>query len=511
MGHKNLSLILSLWALFTFYLALTTDALVRISLKKIATSAPEISIARELGVNQEGLNGLSAKFDDSSEGIIYLKNYMDAQYYGEIVIGSPPQKFAVIFDTAVSNLWIPSSKCHTSSTCQVHSKYNSSKSRTYTRIGTPCKLIYGTTTTINGILSQDNIEVGDLVVKDQVFIEAIELDNPLLAQLKFDGVLGLGFQEASLGNAKPIWQTMAEQRLLSEKIFSIWFNRNQEEELGGEIVFGGVDPKHFKGKHTYVPVTLKGTWLIEIGEFFIGNRSSGYCLEGCSAYVDSGSPLISAPTVVVTEINYAIGAKGIENTQCKEIVSQHGEMIWDLLESGVKPDKVCSLLGLCFSDGAQLLSNDLKTVQEIENRRTLFSVADAEFCNTCQMVVVWIQNQMKKKSSSSKNQILSYVNKLCHSFPSPAGDAEVQCDHIPDMPNLTFTIGNKPFTFTPLQYTGITGEGDKMVCRSQFSAVDLDLPPPSPRDSWILGNFFMESYHSVFDFGRNQVGFAEAA
>ncbi|MCI29451.1 aspartic proteinase-like, partial [Trifolium medium] len=43
---------------------------------------------------------------------------------------------------------------------------------------------------------------------------------------------------------------------------------------GGELVFGGVDPKHFKGKHTYVPVTEKGYWQIEMGDFFIGGSST---------------------------------------------------------------------------------------------------------------------------------------------------------------------------------------------------------------------------------------------
>ncbi|KAM7474383.1 hypothetical protein LguiB_021626 [Lonicera macranthoides] len=92
-----------------------------------------------------------------------------------------------------------------------------------------------------------------------------------------------------------------EQGLVKKKVFSFWLNRYAGSKYGGELVFGGVDPKHFKGKHTYVPVTQRGYW-----------------------------------ETIVTEINHAIGAKGVVSMECKQVISQYGEMTWDLLESGIR-------------------------------------------------------------------------------------------------------------------------------------------------------------------------------
>lgn len=55
---------------------------------------------------------------------------------------------------------------------------------------------------------------------------------------------------------------MVKQGLVKDQVFSFWFNRKANDEDGGELVFGGIDSNHFRGEHTYVPVTRKGYWQV---------------------------------------------------------------------------------------------------------------------------------------------------------------------------------------------------------------------------------------------------------
>ncbi|KAL5149261.1 Aspartic proteinase A1 [Glycine soja] len=421
MGFKHLLLVTSVCAWFVS-LAVTTssgDGVTRVSLKRRSLDINSLNSARIKGV----VNHLKA------DGV-YLKNYLDAQYFGEIGIGSPPQSFRVVFDTGSSNLWVPSAKCVLSIACYFHSKYRSKLSNTYTKIGTPCKIPYGHGH-VPGFISQDNLRVGDIIIKDQQFAE-ITKEGPLaFLAMHFDGILGLGFQNKSVRQVTPVWYNMIEQGLVTQKIFSLWLNQDPVAKLGGEIVFGGIDWRHFKGEHTYVPLTQKDYWQIEVGDILIANNPTGLCEGGCAAIIDSGTSLIAGPTKIVTQINHAIGAEGYVSYECKNIIHNYGDSIWEYIISG-----------------------------------------------------------------------------LCEKLPNPVGQTFIDCNDIANMPQITFTIGNKSFPLSPEQYMLRIEEGCNTVCYGGF--VPLDVPAPQG-PLWVLGDLFLGAYHTVFDYGNLRIGFAEAA
>ncbi|KAL7242873.1 hypothetical protein ACSBR1_015304 [Camellia fascicularis] len=513
MGTKLRAVVVSLFLsslLFPLVFSASNDGLVRIGLKKMKFDQNNRLAARLESKEGAALKASIKKYNlrgnigETEEGdIVVLKNYMDAQYFGEIGIGTPPQKFTVIFDTGSSNLWVPSSKCYFSVPCYFHDKYKSSLSSTYKKNGKPAEIHYGTGA-ISGFFSVDNVKVGDFVAKDQEFIEATREPGITFLAAKFDGILGLGFREISVGDAVPVWYNMVEQGLVKEEVFSFWLNRNADEEEGGEIVFGGVDPNHYRGKHTYVPVTKKGYWQFDMGDVLIDGKPTGHCDAGCSAIADSGTSLLAGPTTVITMINHAIGATGVVSQECKSIVEQYGQTIMDLLLSESQPKKICSQIGLCSFDGTHGVSMGIESVVDEKNGGRSAGLHDG-MCSACEMTVVWIQNQLRQ--NQTQHQILNYVNELCDQLPSPMGESAVDCENLSSMPSVSFSIGGKVFDLSPDEYILKVGESAAAQCISGFIA--LDVPPPHG-PLWILGDVFMGRYHTVFDSGNLRVGFAEA-
>jgi len=240
-----------------------------------------------------------------------ITDYMNAQYYGEVEIGTPAQTFTVVFDTGSSNLWIPSSECKiTDLACDLHHKYDHSKSSSYVANGTAFAIQYGSGS-MSGFLSQDTVTLGGLAVKDQVFAEATKEPGVSFIVAKFDGILGFAHQKISVDNVVPVFYNMVTQNLVDESVFAFYLSRDPNSGAeGGEMVLGGVDPNHYTGEFTTLPLTNDTYWEFALDDFTMDGKSMGYCPESnpCHAIADTGTSLLVGPEADVKAINTALGA-----------------------------------------------------------------------------------------------------------------------------------------------------------------------------------------------------------
>ncbi|KIL70023.1 hypothetical protein M378DRAFT_68030 [Amanita muscaria Koide BX008] len=350
-----------------------------------------------------GGSGRHLQFDNKGEELYWtqeqitgghgvpLTNFMNAQYFTEVTLGSPPQSFKVILDTGSSNLWVPSTKC-TSIACFLHTKYDSSASSTYKPNGTSFSIHYGSGS-MEGFVSNDDLTIGDVSIRNQDFAEATKEPGLAFAFGKFDGILGLAYDTISVNHIVPPFYNMINQGLLDEPVFS--FRLGSSEADGGEAVFGGIDPSAYKGKITYVPIRRKAYWEVELAKISFGNEEVE--LENTGAAIDTGTSLIALPTDMAEMLNTQIGATKSWN-----------------------------------------------------------------------------------------------------------GQYQVDCSKVPSLPELSFYFGGKPYPLKGTDYV-LQVQG---TCISAFTGLDINLPWGS---LWIIGDVFLRRYFTVYDLGRDAVGFAESA
>ncbi|KAI8967752.1 endopeptidase [Mycotypha africana] len=233
-----------------------------------------------------------------------LSNYMNAQYYGEIQLGTPPQTFTVVFDTGSSNLWVPSTHCNSIS-CFFHKRYDSSQSESFAENGTEFKIQYGTGS-LEGFISQDVLKVGGIKVENQGFAESVKEPGFTFAFAKFDGILGMGYDTISVQHTVPPFYHMVNQDLVDEPLFSFWLADSGDSE-GGELMLGGTDPRHYRGELIWSDVRRKGYWEITLEDIKFGGEYIN--LDTVGAAIDTGSSLLVVPTTVADLINRELGAE----------------------------------------------------------------------------------------------------------------------------------------------------------------------------------------------------------
>jgi len=242
--------------------------------------------------------------EGKSENVI-IKDYSNAQYYGEVMIGTPPQKFTVVFDTGSSNLWVPKVNCQNCGYWFIHggkNKFDNSQSTSYKADGSDFHIQYGSGD-VQGYFSVDTVTLADdIVITDQKFAEVSNAGGLGVGYImgQFDGILGLGFEGLSLGGAKTVFKNAIDQKVVAQPVFAFSLGDNAD----GELTLGGYDDSKFKGDITWIPLSEPKYWQIDIEDITAGSYSSGTT----NGIVDSGTSLITGPSTSIIKIALSVGA-----------------------------------------------------------------------------------------------------------------------------------------------------------------------------------------------------------
>ncbi|KAJ1884685.1 aspartic proteinase precursor, partial [Kickxella alabastrina] len=95
------------------------------------------------------------------------------------------------------------------------------------------------------------------------------------------------------------------------------------------------------------------------------------------------------------------------------------------------------------------------------------------------------------------------INKEIGAKKNFAGQYIVDCATVPSLPPFTLQFGGKEYALDAEDYVlNVQGQ-----CVSGFMGMDI----PEPLGPiWIIGDVFLRKFYSVYDLGKNRVGFAKA-
>ncbi|ELV10246.1 Pepsin F [Tupaia chinensis] len=306
-------------------------------------------------------NSLAYKFlhKQPDPGVSFepLRNYLDLAYVGVISIGTPPQKFKVVFDTGSADLWVPSVYC-SSRACATHRTFNPLLSSTFLVSGQPVNLVYGSGK-VSGFLAYDTVQIGGLVDLSQAFSLSLEEEPGNFMEFAvFDGILGLSYPSLALRGATPVFDNLWKQGLIAQNLFAFYLSRMEipavpvpqarecvqiksaatskpfgsawrvaelekcchfsepflslpprsKDEKGSVLMLGGVDPSYYRGDLHWVPVSRPTYWQGTVTDISVNGEVIA-CDGGCQAIIDTGTSLLTGPRDPVLNIQELINAQ----------------------------------------------------------------------------------------------------------------------------------------------------------------------------------------------------------
>ncbi|KAJ7505841.1 acid protease [Mycena galericulata] len=248
--------------------------------KLTLSSAPSTPSAR-----RARLTASPAAANDTSEQLFDYFNGTDLQWYGDISLGTPPQKFTVVFDTGSASLEVPGTACGLP--CKNQRQFNSSASSTFQDQDFATTITFGTGVGVDPV-DGDNWELWLEFVADVLSIGP-DFNVPLggfflitnqtstFSPDPFDGILGLSPDGGSLFDSAGY-----------PEIFGMLFTH--EDAGGAELTLGGVDTTKFTQPLVYSPIVDDG-WQLSSQAIHVNGKSASSLVfnQSLTIIFDSGT------------------------------------------------------------------------------------------------------------------------------------------------------------------------------------------------------------------------------
>ncbi|OJA10876.1 hypothetical protein AZE42_06013 [Rhizopogon vesiculosus] len=211
-------------------------------------------------------------------------------WYASIDVGSPAQAFTVIIDTGSSDIVLPSVECGVS--CDGHNKYDPSTSSTAVDLGKPFVLAY-LTGNVEGEQFADNVAIGGYTAVGQT-LGAATIYSPTFSSTTFkpDGLAGFAFEDISVYQASPLFQTLVQSGQLPEAVFGVKLSTTAG---ASELYVGGTNTTLYQQNTlTYIPVTVPAYWQITLDQVSRAGVQVG--TSEAVSIIDTGTSLIVTDT-----------------------------------------------------------------------------------------------------------------------------------------------------------------------------------------------------------------------
>ncbi|KAF5100631.1 hypothetical protein D0Z03_000779 [Geotrichum reessii] len=235
----------------------------------------------------------------------------DISYYIEVTVGSDQtalskKTFNLVVDTGSFYTWLYSINC-TSSLCASHNRLDPADSSSLDITNKDFSIAY-TSGSVNGIVVQDTLSYAGF--SSPQYFGLVSTVDTSLANFPIDGIMGLPANDKSPDSFPGVINTLYNQKLIKNRIFSINLGRTSNENDEGSFTIGGVDTSKYTGDIAYADILSQetGFWELKVEGTYI----NGYNVDFGSrtAIIDTGTTLlIMSPDDALKVHGYIAGSQ----------------------------------------------------------------------------------------------------------------------------------------------------------------------------------------------------------